>query len=106
MNLRGRLLIAAVTAAIALAVPQAASAFDLYVDETAGNTTCAQDDPCSLTRAIFLADLVSTRDTIHAGQLFQVGSVDLSNSPIDLIGSGADDSAINGSLHIGSDSSA
>ena len=78
----------AVTAG-ALAAPHAASAADLYVTAGAGVTTCAEDDPCSLEQAITIADIVSNADTIHVtGPLAHTGAVDLSNSPIDLIGSG------------------
>ena len=88
MNAR-RLFVALAVTAGALAVPHAAAAADLYVTAGAGATTCAEDDPCSLQQAITIADIVSNADTIHvSGPLVHSGAVDLSSSPIDLIGSG------------------
>ena len=87
MNTRS--LVALAVTAGALAAPHAAGAADLYVTAGAGVTTCAQDDPCSLEQAITIADIVSNADTIHVtGPLAHTGAVDLSNSPIALIGSG------------------
>ncbi len=84
-----RFFVALAVTAGALAAPHAASAADLYVTAGAPATTCAQDDPCSLQQAITIADIVSNADTIHVtGPLAHTGGVDLSNSPIDLIGSG------------------
>ncbi len=84
-----RFFVALAVTAGALAAPHAASAADLYVTAGAAATTCAQDDPCSLEQAITIADIVSNADTIHvSGPLAHTGAVDLSNSPIDLIGSG------------------
>src|SRR4051794_21847447 len=110
MPARGFLVL--VIAAVGLAAPAAANADDLYVTAGAGATTCAQDDPCSLPQAITIADIVSNRDKIHVvGSLDYSGAVDLSNSPIDLIGSGsgANGTAIDagaGALVVGTDSSA
>src|SRR3954463_13946855 len=85
MTARGFLVVA--IAAVGLAAPAAANADDLYVTAGAGATTCAQDDPCSLPQAITVADIVSNPDKIHVvGSLDYSGAVDLSNSPIDLIG--------------------
>jgi hypothetical protein len=84
-----RSLVALAVTAGALAVPHAAGAADLHVTAGAGATTCAQDDPCSLGQAITIADIVSNADTIHVtGPLAHTGALDLSNSPIALIGSG------------------
>ena len=110
MNTRS--LVAVVVTAGALAVPHAAGAADLYVQSGAGATTCGQDDPCSLQQAIAIADVVASPDTIHvAGSLAHAAAVDLSNSPIDLIGSGsgAGGTAIDagaGGLLVGAGSSA
>jgi PKD repeat protein len=105
-----RSLVALVVTAGALAAPHPASAADLYVQAGAGASPCSQDDPCSLQQAIAIADIVATRDTIHvAGALTPPGSVDLTRSPIDLVGSGggsilraADEED---SVHVGPDSS-
>ncbi len=84
-----RFFVALAVTAGALAAPHAASAADLYVTAGAGVTTCAQDDPCSLQQAITIADIVSNADTIHvSGPLVHSGAVDLSSSPIALVGSG------------------
>jgi hypothetical protein len=110
MTARGFLVVA--IAAVGLAAPAAANAGDLYVIAGAGATTCAQDDPCSLPQAITIADIVSNADKIHVvGSLDYSGAVDLSNSPIDLIGSGsgANGTAIDagaGALVVGTGSSA
>jgi hypothetical protein len=86
MNSRSLTLIAA--AVFALAAPAAARA-DLYVREGAGATQCTQDDPCSLDQAVTIADIVSNRDTIRIlGEYDSTTWVDLTHSPIDLIGSG------------------
>jgi hypothetical protein len=85
-----RTLVAAAVAVGALAAPHAASASDLYVQAVAGDTSCAQDDPCRLQQAITIANIVSNRDTIHVdGPLAYSGLLDLTQSPIDLIGSGS-----------------
>src|SRR4051812_4811224 len=86
MNLVARTLI---TAAALLAFPAAASAADLYVQQGSGATTCAQDDPCDLPQAITVANIIQARDTIHVvGSYTHSGAIDLSQSPIDLVGTG------------------
>src|SRR4051794_32791775 len=110
MPARGFLVL--VIAAVGLAAPAAANAGDLYVTAGAGATSCAQDNPCSLPQAITIADIVSNADKIHVvGPLAYSGAVDLSNSPIGLIGSGSgsNGTAIEagaGELTVGTDSSA
>ena len=110
--MKTRSLIATAVAASALAAPAAATAADLYVQSGAGVTTCAQDDPCSLAQAVAVADIVSNRDSIHiVGPFSSTQAVDLTHSPIDLIGSGrgAGGTVFSGhdaQIKIGADSSA
>src|SRR5262249_58645158 len=88
MNSRSLTAIAA--AVFALAAPAAAHADDLYVRAGAGATQCTQDDPCSLEQAVTIADIVSNRNTIRIlGKYDSTTWVDLTHSPIDLIGSGS-----------------
>ena len=78
--------------AAALAAPAAANAgpYDLYVKSGAGATSCAVDDPCSLDQAVYIANLLGDPNTIYVvGPLAYSGGVDLSRSPIDLVGSGS-----------------
>jgi hypothetical protein len=96
-------------AAAALLAPQAASAADLYVGPNDGDADCTQDLPCTLWSAIDRADRLAGRDTIHlSGAISQDVSVDLTRSPIDLVGSAGAriDFADGTALLIGSDSSA
>jgi len=82
---------ALVVAGLAGAVP--ASAATLHVAQNGGTTPgCPQSSPCRLSAAIAQADAAQDRDTLLVlGALADTGSgaaVDLSQSPIELIGSG------------------
>ena len=91
-----RTLTALAVTAVALAAPQAAGAADIYAKGGAGVTSCAQDNPCSLEQALYLADVVQSRDTIHAsGHFTGIGTLDLTRNPVDLVGTG-DDTVLEG----------
>ena len=91
-----RTLTALAVTAVALAAPQAAGAADIYAKGGAGVTSCAQDNPCSLEQALDLANVVQSRDTIHAsGHFTGIGTVDLTRNPVDLVGTG-DDTVLEG----------
>jgi PKD domain len=75
--------------AIAFAIPAPASAATLYAAQGGGGAACTESAPCTLPGAVTVADSSSDRDTIVVlGGLTVNAAVDLSNSPIDLVGSG------------------
>lgn len=85
-----RVIGAAVVSAACLAGPATASAATFYASQTGASTpACPAANPCSLPAAITQADAALGRDTVQVvGSLQTTGGVDLSASPIDLVGSG------------------
>ena len=106
-----RWLLLAVT--VALVAPAPASAAVLYAAAGGGGAACTEAAPCTLAGAVTVADGSAERDSIVVLGALSVNSpIDLSNSPIDLVGSGrgaggtAIQAAVAPALRVGNASSA
>src|SRR4051812_14152116 len=80
----------ALTLLLVLVPATRAAAADYYVTDGGSGAQCTQDAPCSLSSALFIADGTPEFDRIHVvGPLLWPSPVNLTASPIELIGSGA-----------------